>query len=83
MTDRNCRRLDLTGELQDRIAAVERAIADHVPGAESAPVVELPKLDLADAVLKAVAAQRAQRIARLPAKAPVIGVGLPRKRRRA
>jgi len=54
-----------------------------VPGGESASVVELPKLDLADAVLKAVAEQRERRLAKLPAKAPVIGAGLGRKRRRA
>jgi hypothetical protein len=48
------RRLELPDEIQQRIAAVEAAYDNYLPGGESASVVELPKLLLADAVLRAV-----------------------------
>lgn len=79
------RRLDLTDEIQQRIAAVERALKTYRPGGQSAAVVELPKLALANAVLAAVAAQTAAvdaLLAALPKPRPA-GVRPRARRRRA
>jgi hypothetical protein len=68
------RRLELDDEIRERIAAVERALEAYDPGGDSASYVELPKLELADAVLHAVAVQRQrldQRLRRLPVRARV------------
>jgi len=79
------RRLELTDDLLARLADVEYAQHMYRPGRESAAVVELPKLALADAVLAAVHAQIAAhtlQLAALPKRQP-IGMRRPKRRRRA
>jgi hypothetical protein len=60
------KRLDLTPALCAAIEAVRTAEKTYRPGGESASVVELPKLALANAVLDAV---QQQTLARLPHRA--------------
>jgi hypothetical protein len=84
------KQLTLTPTLRAAIDSVHRAEAAYRRGQESAEVVEIPKLGLADEVLVAVAAQteaaRRATLARLPkAKAavvPVVDIALRRKARR-
>lgn len=81
------KRLELTDELRRRLRAVEDAIAVHAPASESSDVVDIPKLQLAEAVLAAVAEQSAARLARLPnrltpAVMAVVEVSIRPKRRR-
>lgn len=59
------RLLDLTDELRARIDALERALARYRLGGRSAAVVELPKIALANAVMKAIAEQEQARTAKL------------------
>lgn len=54
------RAITLTDEILARLADVEHAYENYLPGGESASVVELPKLAFADAVLRAVAEQAAR-----------------------
>lgn len=84
--------LELTDVLRARIEAVQAALMVYQPGRESASVIELPKLDLADAMLAEYArqlvktAQRAARLASLPKPAlmPIVEVTIrPKRRRRA
>lgn len=49
--------LTVTDEMRRRIEAVEAALAIYMLGGESASVVELPKLALADVVLREVRRQ--------------------------
>lgn len=83
------RKLELTDEMQRRIRAVEDALAVHVPGRESSDVVDIPKLQLADALLDAIAAQSATRLSKLPPRAkpavvPVVEISMrPKRSRRA
>lgn len=79
------KRLELTQPMRDALEAVARAQRFYVPGRDSASIVELPKLALADAMLAAVRAQT-DRLAKLPARAvtPVVEVSIrPKRRRRA
>ena len=55
------RRLVVTDEMERRLAAVARAYETYLPGGESSSVVELPKLALADALLRAIAADDRRR----------------------
>lgn len=81
----------ITPTLQDRITAVRTALASYVRGCESAATIELPKLELADALLEAVAALDATpvttrtRLADVPRPRPaVVAVPIrPKRRRRA
>jgi len=67
------KRLEVTDAIREALAAIERADAVYVPGRDSASLIELPKLALADVVLAAVAAQQTQRLRRLPTRAvPVV-----------
>lgn len=84
--------LELTAEMHARIEAVKAALAGYLPGGESASVVELPKLDLAEFVLAEYARQltradqRAARLAALPKPqlTPIVEVSMrPKRRRRA
>jgi hypothetical protein len=83
--------LELTDAMRARIEAVQAALMTYAPGGESAAVVELPKLALADVVLAEYArqaidaARRAARLARLPKPTltPIVEVTLRPKRRRA
>jgi hypothetical protein len=75
--------IEITPELQQAIDAVDAAEEHYLPGGESASVIELPKLALADAFL---AALQAQRLAKLPGRARVVPVVVeiemrPRRRR--
>lgn len=63
--------LRLTPEIRQRLAELARAQARHEPGEESAAVLELPKLALAEAVLAALPKSR-------PLKA---ALRFPRRRR--
>lgn len=81
--------LTLTPEILAALADVRRAERVYVPGRDSAAVVEIPKIDLADAVLDAIATQaertRLQRLQTLPKPRPVpvvVEVALRRKWRR-
>jgi hypothetical protein len=82
------KRLTLTPALRAAIDSVHRAEAAYVPGRDSASVVEIPKLGLADELLIALAVQGAEGrwldLDRLPrAKAavvPVVDLELRRKR---
>jgi len=78
------RRLTLTEDIQRRIVAVQAALDIYRPGYESAAVIELPKLALADAVLAAIAEQTAAHDAQLAAlpRAPALGARLRWKRSR-
>jgi hypothetical protein len=65
---------------------VRAALASYIPGYDSASIVELPKLELADALLAAMAARRArpQCLADVLRPTPaVVEVTLRPKRRRA
>jgi hypothetical protein len=82
------KRVELTDEIQRRVRAVEDALAVHVPGRESSDVIDIPKLQLADALLEAIAAQSEARLSKLPkraaAVAPVVEISMqPKRRRRA
>lgn len=85
------RHLDLTAEMHARIEAVQAALMAYAPGRESAAVVELPMIALADTMLReyarqlARAEQRAARLASLPKPrlTPIVEVTLRPKRRRA
>lgn len=81
--------LTLTPEILAALAAVRRAEQTYVPGVVSAAKIEIPKLDLADALLRALAEQadaaRVARLAQLPKAKPVpviVEVALRRKWRR-
>lgn len=79
-------RLEMTAEIRERVAAVERALDIYRPGRESASAVELPKLALADAVMRAIRQQTAAhdtQLAALPKAAPVTVSLRPKRRRRA
>lgn len=79
-------RLELSEEIQRRIEAVERALDTYRPGYESASVIEIPKVQLADAVLEAIAAQAAAqdaRIAAVPRGRAVAVRDIPKRKRRA
>lgn len=80
--------LILTPAILAALEAVRDAEQRYEPGRDSAAVIELPQLDLADAILAAIAAQTAARRARLetlPKARPVpvvVEVALRRKWRR-
>jgi hypothetical protein len=84
------RTLDLTPALRAAIDAVHHAERTYVPGVDSAARVEIPKLDLANAILEAIDAQaeieHLERLNRLPRKRPtpvaVVEVELRHKRRK-
>jgi len=78
----------LTPALLDALAAVRCAEQTYVPGRDSSGLIEIPKLDLADALLAAIDAQtaaRRDRLKQLPKAKPVpvvVEVALRRKWRR-
>lgn len=83
--------LTITPTMRAALTAVDAAEQGYLPGYDSASVIELPKLALAEAVLDAVKAQaqrsteRAARLSTLPKARPVavVEVTLRPKRRRA
>lgn len=86
-------KLDLR-PLRDVLVMMDRAQRRYIPGLMSAALIEIPKLAVADAVLKEIAAQteqarrkRLERLTRLPAttggQVGIVELELRRKRRRA
>lgn len=78
------KRLELTQGIRDALDAIAHSERAFIPGVDSYSILELPKLALADAVVKAIAAQKAARFARLPKRAvtPVVEVTMRPKRKR-
>lgn len=76
--------IPLTPALWAALEAVRDAEQRYVPGCDSSGVIEIPKLDLADALLAAIDAQTADRRAQLETlpKARPAAVALRRKARR-
>lgn len=72
--------IPMTTAMRTSIANLKRALETYRPGLDSASVVELPKLELADATLAAVRAQLVRLPRAMPARA---GLRRPRARRRA
>lgn len=46
------KKIELTTDIRERLRAVQEALAVHVPGRDSSASVDVPKLELADAVLQ-------------------------------
>lgn len=78
-------RLTITADLEYHLKYVRRCLKQYVPGRDSASVIEIPKLQLADALLEAEARQR--RIDRLPARVgyvlPVLEMSREKRKKRA
>jgi hypothetical protein len=69
--------IDVTPEMEAALDALARALASYVPGRDSASVIELPKLDLADALLRAL------QLARVPKPTPATVAAPARRSRQA